>query len=722
MAKQTAVSICRVCHAQCPVRVDIKDGIATRLDGIKDHPVYHGYACAKGRALPSYHTMPGRLLRSQKRQADGSFADIASDQLTVEVAERLTEIIEKHGPRAVAFYNGTHGYNNFLSTAFGFSFMEAIHSPMVFTSVTIDQPGKAVSGALHGIWLAGQASIETADCWMFIGANPVVSMLGPVNPAHALKRNQQRGMNLIVIDPRRSEVAKRADVFLQAKPGRDAMILAAMIQTIFSEGLANDEFLARHVSGVDALREICQSFAPEAVSEHCGVSANEIKAAARMYAAARRGVVAVGTGPNMSGNGNLVEYLSRVLMTVCGHWLQEGDEFENPGVLLHPPPPIADAVGPMPAWGFGEKLRVRGLCDTAAGLPTAALSDEILLEGEGQVRALIVVGGNPMLAWPDQLKTREALDSLDLLVCLDTMNSATAAVADYVVACKTHLELAGLSALQEACRAYIGWGYWSRYGHYVDAVIDPPSGADVIEEWEFFYDVARHMDRKLSIKPASWAFYPDRQAELAFIPLGKPQPTTEQLYEQLFVDSPIPLAEVKKHPEGQVFDGPAQFVVAPDEPSGQRLDAGNETMLAELAVLATSTYDDFPDFPYRLVSRRLPDIVNSSWRPNPVTLRRYAYNPAFMSPSDIEELGLTPGDEIEIRSARSAIKGIVESASDVRAGVISMSHCWGGAPGSEAEIGGNTGRLTANDELYDPHTGIPRMSAIPVAVRKSESA
>ena len=707
-------SICRVCHAQCPVTVTVEDGKATKLTGVKDHPVYHGYACAKGRALPSYHYMPERITTSLKRLQDGSQQKISSQTATQEIAAKIEALIKRYGPRSIAIYNGTHGYNNFLSTGFGFSFMEAINSPMIFTSVTIDQPGKAVSGALHGLWLAGHATIDEADCWMYIGANPIVSMLGPVNPAHALKRNKERGMKLIVVDPRRSDVARRSDIFLQPKPGHDPLILGAMLKVIFDENLQDQEFLNDHAVNVDALVGLLDELDIDEVAKQCDVSANDLKNSARTYAAAKRGVVAVGTGPNMSGHGNLTEYLSRVLMTVCGHWLREGDDFANPGVLVNPPPAIAQAVDPYPAWGFGEKLRVRNLSDTAAGLPTAALADEILMEGEGQVRALISIGGNPLLAWPDQEKTEAALKKLDLLVCLDTMPSATCQLADYVVAVKTHLEVSSLSALQEACRAYIGWGYWSPYGQYCEPAVAPPEGSDVIEEWEFFLDVATAMDKQLSIKPVSWAFYPDKQNELAFVPDRTQDPSADSLFEKMFVDSPVNLEEVKKYPDGHVFDLP-KITVAAGDPNAGHLDAGNDTMLKQLSQLYKSCNSD-NEFPFRLVNRRLPDIVNSSWRPNPVTQRRWPNNPAFMNPADLESLQLKQGDQIKITSDHASIAGVVESTADVKRGVISMSHCGGASIDDESALGSNTGKLTPTDRNFDPHTGIPIMSGIAVSV------
>ncbi|MEO0997867.1 MAG: molybdopterin dinucleotide binding domain-containing protein, partial [Pseudomonadota bacterium] len=190
--------------------------------------------------------------------------------------------------------------------------------------------------------------------------------------------------------------------------------------------------------------------------------------------------------------------------------------------------------------------------------------------------------------------------------------------------------------------------------------------------------------------------------------------TTDTLYERLFADSPVPLDEIRKHPNGHVFECEPVTVVAGDA-DGARLDVGNADMLAELGAFANDGDED-GDYPFRLVSRRLPDIVNSSWRPNPVTLRRWPYNPAFMHPDDLAALGLKSGDKIRIESARAGIDGVAEAAKDIRPGVVSMSHCWGGAEDGDGH-GSNTGRLTANDIDYDPHTGIPRMSAIPVRIQ-----
>ena len=262
----------------------------------------------------------------------------------------------------------------------------------------------------------GGYRFDDADVWMIVGANPVVAMSNGIpnsNPARHLHKARQRGLKLIVIDPRVTEVARAAHIHLQPRPGEDPTLLAAMLHWIMRESRHDAEFLAENVVGFEELRRAVAPFTPEYAARRADVPVEKLIEAARTFAEAGRACGTAGTGPNMAGRGNLTEYLLLTLNSVCGHWPRAGEPFSNPFsnpfAFLPPYTARAQADAPQPGWGFGEKLRVRGLTDSAAGLPTAALADEILQEGEGQVRALINLGGNPMAAWPDQLKTQEAM-------------------------------------------------------------------------------------------------------------------------------------------------------------------------------------------------------------------------------------------------------------------------------------------------------------------------
>lgn len=716
----TQQSICRFCHAQCGVWVDVENGAPTALRGDKSNPVSHGYACLKGRELPTYHTTDERLRHSLRRDEQGELQPISSETAVTEIAERIQALRDRYGPRSVAIYIGTHGYNNLATAALALAWMEAIESPMVFTSVTIDQPGKAVTSGLHGVWMAGCTYMDAADSWMIIGANPIVSMLGPVNPAYQINRARKRGMKLVVLDPRRTEVARLADVHLQLRPGTDPIVLAGMLRIILTECLHDAAFVDTHACHFDQLVTTVEAFTPQFVAERAGVAEEDLVKAARLYAQGDRGVATAGTGPNMSGHGNLTEYLAQVLMTVCGHWLQAGDPVPNPGVLIKRLEPRAQALAASPAWGFGEQLRIRNLTDTLAGLPTAALADEILLEGEGQIRALINIGGNPLMAWPDQLKTQAALEKLDLLVSIDPAMSGTSIMSDYVIAPTLTFEADSNTALQEFLASIPSWGYSQPYAQYAPAICEPPPGSDVIDDWKLFYRLGQQMGLALKPKPVSLMMIPP-EADAAAIELDmENELSTGELWDRLLEGSPIPYETVKQHREGRLIDLPDARVKPMEEGWTGRLDVGNHVMLGQLEILGKSTpHDDYPDYAFRLVSRRLADIHNSCWHRNTTLTRRYTYNPAFMHPADLDELGLKSGDVVEITSPRASILGVAEAASDLRRGVISMAHCWGGVPGSPEDPhidGGNTGRLTATDRDFDPHTGIPRMSAIPVNV------
>jgi anaerobic selenocysteine-containing dehydrogenase len=727
MAMEQKPVVCRVCHAQCGLLVDMEDGRPTALHGDKDNPVYHGYSCIKGREMHTMHSLPSRLLKSQKRMLDGAYAEIGSDQAISEVAAKLQDIIAQHGPRAVAVYVGTYGYNNFTANAFGCAFFEAIQSPMVFTSVTIDQPGKGVAAALHGPWLAGVPWLEDWDALLLVGTNPIVSMLGGLgmNPARHLHEAKQRGMKLVVIDPRKTDVAKKADIHIAPRAGEDAAILAAFARLWLEEGLYDRDFVADNTQNIDALKAAVAPFTPAYAAERAGVTEDEIIAAAQMLGQGKVGGVQAGTGPNMSGRGNLVEYLVKCLTTLRGWWLKAGDERKGGGVLINPLPPIAASPGPAPGWGFGEKLRVRGLTDTGAGLPTSALADEILMPGEGQVKALICLGGNPMQAWPDQIKTFEAMKALDLLVTIDPRQSGTGRIAHYNIACKLHMEVEGNTSLSEFLGNFgPGWGHGQPYGAACPPVLQSPPGSDLVEEWEVFYGLAQKMGLTLKVKPASFVDNPNKEKHATVLDMTQPASAIDA-WAVTLKGSPVPLDEVRKYPAGHIFDVPKQIIQPRPEGWPGRLELGSAPMLAELADIAASplnSYEHDNAFPFRVISRRLNDMHNSNWHDSPRLSRKWRYNPVFMNPEDMAHLGVVTGEVVEIESARASIFCVVEAAPDVRGHCAAVPHSFGGNPDEPEDpftTGANTGKLSDVEQDYDPYTGIPLMSGIPVRIKKT---
>ncbi len=727
-------TLCRLCIAHCGVLATVEDDggrrKVTRVTGDPDNPVFKGYTCPKGRALPELHNHDGRLLRSVKRNADGSAVEIDNQTAAIEVAERIRAIVDQYGPRAVAMYVGTPNVAYPAAASMGNAFMRAIGSSMFFTSNTIDQPGKQISMAMHGKWLGGEPDFADADAWLLLGVNPVISKAAGVpgqNPAQHLKDAVNRGMKLIVIDPRRSETARRAHIHLRPRPGEDHAILAGMINIIINEGLYDSAFIDANVAGFEKLCEHVAPFTPEYVAERADIPAQDLIAAARTFAKAKKRHANSGTGGSFAMHCNLKEYLLLNLNSICGAWARAGERVTRPNAMLPAYTPKAQAFPPFTGWGYGEKMRVRGLTDAACGMPTAALADEILLEGDGQVRALICVGGNPMAAWPDQVKTQRALQALDLLVTFEVEMTSTARLAHYAIAAKQTLETPGMSQSGEAIKFFgSGIGFSDAYAQYSPRIADPPPGADVVEEWEFFYDMAVHLDLEMYFV-AYFGFSKFKEAPPEVVVVNRAhRPTTEELYEAICANSRIPLAEVKQYPHGHVFDSHV-LIEAKDADCEARLDCGNAVMMAELDQIFAEDFraaQDTPDFPFRYIPRRHNNFMNSAGRAIKKLTGDKTWNPAWVHPDDLAALGLKDGDTVTIDAGHDAIPAIVEADDTLRRGLVAMSHAFGGLADEDhryRELGSNTGRLVRTDVDYDPITGMPRMGNIPVAIRPMDA-
>ncbi|MCV7053822.1 molybdopterin-containing oxidoreductase family protein [Mycolicibacterium gilvum] len=729
MPQTTHPGICRICSAHCGVLATVTDGRLTKVAGDPDNPMFKGYNCIKGRALPEIHNNPDRLLHSRKRLPDGTYTAIGSEQAMDEIAAALQELIAQHGPRSVAMYLGTNGLPYPASALMGNAFMRGIESPMFFTANTIDQPGKQIALAAHGHWLGGDVDFHEADSWMLVGTNPLVSKAIGIpgqNPSQNLRAAIERGMKLIVIDPRRSQTAARAAVHLQPRPGEDVTILAGIIHIIIDRQWHDPAFIDENVAGFDDLARAVAGFTPAYVAQRADVPEDQLHDAAETFATygTRRGMVNAGTGANFALHGNLLEYLCLCLTTICGRWQRAGERVTRPNTLMPAFTAKAQPHPPYEGWGYGERLRVRGLTDTVAGMPTAALADEILLEGDGQVKALICIGGNPMAAWPDQRKTKRALESLELLVTLDTEMSLTSQLADYVIAPMMQMETPAMTMGSELIKYYTsGTGIPAAYGQYVPRIVEPPAGSDLIEEWRFFLGLTKRMGLELwFVNFFGGGGGRFMESPPVVLPINaETDLTTEELFAQMCSTSRIPLDEVRSHPHGKIFDVDA-VVQERDPDCADRLDVGNTHMLDELNAVRAENYalrQDVSEFPFRLIPRRHQNFMNSSGTALPALHRGKPFNPLYMHPEAMAGLGLQSGAAVSVTSGHDTVAAVVEADPTLRRDVVAMHHAFGGLPEEDSgfrEHGTNVGRLVPTDTEYDPVTGLPRQGDIAVRV------
>ncbi|WP_174189371.1 molybdopterin-dependent oxidoreductase, partial [Nocardia barduliensis] len=480
------VSYCRLCASSCGVLLDLEDGRIARVLGDARHPITRGYTCPKGRRAGDLAHGPDRLTTSLRRTGD-TLLPIRADQATIEIAGRLREITERHGPDSVALFMGTQQNFAALTPPMAHAWFRGTGSHKLFSTMTIDQSAKWVVAERMGSYLGGRQRLEDADVWLLAGTNPVVSGNGgdgdgavPHTPSVTLRAARARGLRLIVVDPRRTETAALADLHLAPRPGTDAVLFAGLLRVILTESGLDAAFCARFAADLDALSAAVSMVTPAVVEARCGLPPDLLHAAARMFARGPRGMATTGTGVCMGPHSNLTEHLVTAMNVVCGRYRREGEPADDRAVLARSVPPRAE-VAPPTRGAAGFRSRIGGFRALRGELPSGILADEILEPGPDRVRALIVSGGNPATALPDRARTERALRSLELLVCLDPRLSATARLAHYVIAPPTMYERADHTVIMEP--------FFPRpFAQYTPAVLAPPPG--VVEDWRFFFDLA----------------------------------------------------------------------------------------------------------------------------------------------------------------------------------------------------------------------------------------
>jgi len=707
-------AFCRICLGHCGVvlRVDQDDQIV-EIRGDRDHPLTRGYACFKGLQAEEAHHGPARLLHPLRKNSEGGFDEIFSEQALDEIAAKLQQSIDQYGPDSVAVYFGNGSIFNSTAVSMQAAFLDAIGSKSRFTSYTIDQSAKTLSFERLGGWAGGNLQLEQCDVIMLIGTNPLVShgLLGFLasDPTKRLKEAKARGLKLIVIDPRVTETAHFADLAIQPLPGNDPAILAAMIRIILAEGWEDVDFCDRYV-GADAMRQLRMAMEPfdearvEALS---GLEPGALRAITTMFARdSKQGAAYTGTGPSMAPHSNLMQHMADCLNIVCGRYIRAGDRVLSMDMMTPPMEFRAEVIPPSRNSWAAPPSRIRGVGSLAGEKTTGTLADEILSPGAEQVRCLISCGGNLASLMPDQQKMLKAFKALDLCVSIDPYMSNSARLADYVIPPRMQYERADLPV-----SAY-GFAFFPEsWVGYAPAILTPPRGSDVMEEWYFFWAIAKRLGKSLNFCGTML----DRDTP----------PTTDELL-AIRCENPLaPLEEIKQHPSGKVFKE-AQTIVLPPRPEATATfdvmpdDVRDE--LADVAAGLASTGREAMSFTHLLSTRRMRNFYNSIGMHWAGSRQRNPYNPAYLNPADMTTLGLNNGDRVTISSDHASIEAIVEADATVRPGVVSMAVAWGGLPDEEfdpATHGASTNMLISTDRDADPLNAMPRMSAIPVNITRS---
>lgn len=714
MAIETKKTYCRFCLGCCAMDIDVDGDQLVALRGDPDNVLSGGYTCLRGRELITMHQHPDRIRGALKREGE-KFNEIPLEQALDEIAEKVQALIKQHGGRSIATYNGSWAYSNYPTLFVSKAFHRAINSTSLFSPVSLDQPAKAFMPGRFGAWSAGIHSFKDADVVMFIGCNTVISQyspaggLPPYNPYRRLQNALNKGLKLIVIDPRETETASRAELHLQVRPGEDSTLLAGIIRIIIDEKLYDKEFCDEFADNVTDLRAALEPFTPQYVSRRADVPEQQLYDAARIFAGGNKGAASTGTGPEMATRGSLTEHMVMTINAICGRYYREDDIPASCPPLSPPRNHKAQVVFPPKAWGeHFVQSRFRGLSQLGDEMPCNVMADEILTPGEGQIRALFVNGGNPVVAFPNQQKVARAMEDLDLLVALDPWFSATSKRAHYILGPKLQLEREDATQLGEMY-------FEEPYAQYTEKVTN--ANSELLEEWELYWELAKRMGIPLTVNGTALNM--------------ETRPNKYQITEIMTRGSSIPLAQVREQTAshgGKIFEEVKRPVAAKSETNNHKFCLLPVDVKAQLHDVFTEQLDaqgrpqlQSEKYSYLLTSRRIKQFFNSTGHNFSKLKEKGTTNYAYMHSSDLTELCIDSETVVEIDSEAGCIVGVVKASDDIKPGVISMAHAFGDVNSDKSNVrqqGSSTNALASDEKYYDPITGQARQSAIPVNIRK----
>lgn len=718
MGGKDVATFCRVCEAMCGLVATVEDERIVRIRGNPDHVHSRGHFCKKAQAMVEVMHDPDRVIYPMKRAgAAGEFSRISWDQAYSEVAEKLRRIRGKHGQESFATMSGNplaFFYANLIGLA---QFNEALSVKWRY-GVNADDSA-AFQGACHVLF--GSASLlPKPDIWhtrllFVVGANPAVSHGSTVcEPlfGQAMKSVVERGGRVVVIDPRRTETARRFE-YVPIKAGADAWFFAALLREVIVRGYADEDFIGRHTRNFDALRDLVASCTPEWASPHCGVSAEVIRRLADdIGAATREGGFAIHarTGTCTQRYGTLVNLLIHILLMVSGNLDRRGGMSFGWGLIKQARPLRHASIGRI-------RSRATGLPEVAGALPSTALARDILEPGESQIKALMLIGGNPAISSAGCGAQMEmALQSLDLFFAIDIYVNETNRFAHYILPATTMFEREDYPLLGQALML--------RPCLFATSAVVKPRG-EAREEWRILDELCRRMGMG-GVQPKKW------MRGLARMGLS--------LTPRHFMDAMIRLSPVGDKfgfkPGGVslnrlIKEYPCGLEVMKDLPVGifhreiatadRRVDLTPPALCAELTRLRQDRYFENEAYPLRLVGLR-ELLSHNSWMHNvPSLMTQRSNHEARMHPEDATVRGIADGADIVIQSPYGQVRTKVRLSKEMYQGTVALPHGWGHNGGwrlANASGGVNSNLLASSDPLdTEKICAMSVFNGIPIEVR-----
>jgi anaerobic selenocysteine-containing dehydrogenase len=731
---------CPLCEATCGLEITMDGDRVARIRGDRDDVFSHGFICPKGSTLKQLHEDPDRL-RAPLVKRDGVHVEVSWDEAFAEVERLLLPLLESQGRDACAIYLGNPSVHNLGAVLYGRPLIMALGTTNIYSASTVDQMPKHVSaGLMFGDPLTIPVpDIDRTHYALLLGANPWESngslATAPDFPGR-LEAISERGGKFVVVDPRRTKTAAAADEHLPIRPGTDAHWLCALANVIFEDGLADLGSIAEFTDGLDDARALVAPFTPEAVEAMCGIRAEVTRRVAHELATAESAVVYGRIGTHTVEFGSLASWAVDLLNAITGN-------LDAPGGAMFPYPAHTSPHPETPGGrGFSmgrHRSRVRGHPEVRREFPVATLAEEIETPGDGQIRALMTVAGNPVLSTPDSARLDAALATLDVMISVDPYLNETTRHADVVLPPPSPLE-----------KSHYDLGFYGlsirNVANWSEPIVDAtgPSEAEILARLSLILSgqgagadtsvvdglligamltrATRDGGVLAGRDPAELEAQldGDRPEDRALDAMLRTGPYGDRFGE---VPDGLSLRKLQEHPHG-IDLGP----LTPQLPAALRTQDGRvalapEPIAADVDRLRAHLDAGPPEANgHLLLVGRRHVRSNNSWMHNlEVLVKGKPRCTLQIHPDDASRLGIAEGGTAKVASRVGVVEAPVEITDDVMAGVVSLPHGWGhGVEGTRMDVaaryaGVNTNLLTDGERL-DPLSGNAALNGIPVTV------
>jgi len=723
---------CPLCEAMCGLEIETEGLQVTRVRGDRADVWSKGFLCPKGASIGQLHHDPDRLRAPMVREGD-EWREVGWDEAFARCEELLAPVVAEHGIGAVTAYIGNPNVHNYSLSRYSGAVPGLGGIKVLWSAGTVDQwPKNLVCAQLFGgAWRIPIPDVANTDLLVIMGANPQASngsLLAYPDLIGEVDRIRERGGRTIVVDPRRTGTADRADEWLPIVPGTDAALLLAVVHVLDDEGLVDLGPVAGRVRGVDEVLAAARDLPPEAVAAWCGIDAGRIRALARDLAGTGRAVVYGRIGLCNQEFGTLATWLVSVVNVLTGHFDREGGErFPKPAIATLSS--TARRRGPITTGKW--RTRVRGAPEVMGQAPLSCLAEEIATPGEGQIKALITLAGNPALSAPDAGRLDAALPLLDAMISVDNYLNETSRHA--------HVILPGLSPLEQphcdeelwafALRGVARWSpaifdagdrprEWEimlRLGAILGGTPAAEVDVDALDDLWFGARAARH-----GVDPATVDHEgrrgPDRIVDLT-VRMG---PWGDGYGER---PRGLTLDRLRAEPHGVDFG-----------PSWSSIDDVLRTASGDVELAHDVFLDDLPRLRRRMAEPRPPLVLigrrhvrsNNSWMHNlPALMRGRDRSTLLVHPDDATARGLATGDTASVSSEAGSVTAVVEVSDELCRGVVSLPHGFGHRrPGTRTSVaderpGPNTNVLVPG-HLVDEPSGNAAVNGVPVEVARAQ--